>query len=62
MKKIIFVITATYTAAGVLPCLLESLRAQTDRNFEWVMIDGASIAATIDQQVLPCILSLPAIG
>ena len=39
----ISVITATYNAAAVLPRLIESLAAQTDQDFEWVVADGGSI-------------------
>lgn len=44
----ISVITATYNAAKVLPSLIESLRAQSDRGFEWIVVDGASTDGTID--------------
>ncbi len=46
-KATISVVTATYNAAGVLPRLLESLRRQTDRDFEWVVADGASSDGTV---------------
>lgn len=42
------VITATYNAASVLPALLASLRAQTWRDFEFIVIDGASTDATVE--------------
>jgi len=44
MNKItrISVITATYNAIQHLPTLVESLRGQTDKDFEWVVADGAS--------------------
>lgn len=41
------IITATYNAANVLPRLLESLRAQTDLSFEWVVMDAASTDSTL---------------
>ncbi len=44
----ISVITATFNAADQLPGLIDSLRAQSDRDFEWVVVDGASTDATID--------------
>lgn len=44
----ISVITATYNAAKVLPSLIESLRAQSDRDFEWIVVDGASTDGTVD--------------
>ncbi|MDO9241234.1 MAG: glycosyltransferase [Methylicorpusculum sp.] len=49
MKKpvTISVITATYNAAEALPGLIDSLRAQTDKEFQWVVIDGASTDDTL---------------
>ncbi|HKB60709.1 MAG TPA: glycosyltransferase [Gallionellaceae bacterium] len=41
------IVTATLNAAGQVPGLLSSLRAQTDRNFEWVVADGASSDGTL---------------
>jgi glycosyltransferase involved in cell wall biosynthesis len=38
----ISVITAAYNRAGTLPRLYESLRAQTLRDFEWVIVDDGS--------------------
>lgn len=43
----ISIITATYNAAPVLPRLIESLRAQADRDFEWIVVDGASTDDTL---------------
>ncbi len=43
----ITIITATYNAEGVLPTLIESLRAQTDKAFDWVVADGASTDNTL---------------
>lgn len=48
MKPSISIITVTYNAAAVLPGLIESLRAQADRDFEWVIVDGASADATVE--------------
>lgn len=42
------VITATLNAASSLPRLVESLRAQTDRNFEWIVADGESTDSTLE--------------
>ena len=42
MPPFFTIITATYNAAATLPRLLESLAAQTCRDFVWVAQDGAS--------------------
>lgn len=44
----ISIITATYNAAGSLQELVESLRGQTDRGFEWIVVDGASADGTVE--------------
>lgn len=44
----ISVITATFNAEAVLPNLIASLRGQTDTDFEWVVVDGASSDRTIE--------------
>lgn len=44
----ISVVTATFNASNQLPDLIASLRAQSDRNFEWIVVDGASTDTTID--------------
>lgn len=44
----ISIITATYNAANQLPQLIDSLRSQTIKNFEWVVADGCSTDATLD--------------
>lgn len=44
----ISILTVTFNAAVELPGLIDSLRAQTDRNFEWIVVDGASSDATIN--------------
>lgn len=41
-KPRVSVITATYNVANDLPRLIESLHGQTDKDFEWVVADGAS--------------------
>lgn len=41
------IVTATYNAQADLPRLIASLRAQTDRDFEWVVIDGGSTDGTL---------------
>lgn len=48
MKTTISVITVTYNAANLLSGLIDSLRAQTDRDFEWIVVDGASTDATVE--------------
>jgi len=44
----ISIITATYNAAAHLPRLIESLLAQTDQDFEWVVADGGSTDGTLE--------------
>jgi glycosyltransferase len=44
----ISVITATYNAIDHLPNLVESLRNQSDKDFEWVVADGASTDGTLE--------------
>lgn len=41
------VVTATFNAAGQLPGLVTSLRAQNDADFEWVVADGGSTDGTL---------------
>lgn len=41
------IITATFNAADYLPSLVESLRGQTDQEFQWVVIDGGSQDGTV---------------
>ncbi len=43
----ISVVTATYNCEGQLPALIDSLRSQTDRNFQWVVADGGSTDGTV---------------
>jgi glycosyltransferase involved in cell wall biosynthesis len=47
LKPTLSIITATYNAACVLPELLASLRAQTDLDFEWVVMDAGSTDGTL---------------
>jgi len=42
----ISILTATLNAAAVLPRLIACLRAQTDRDFEWIVADGGSTDGT----------------
>lgn len=48
MKPTISIITVTLNGRDVLAGLIDSLRAQTDRDFEWVVVDGASTDGTIE--------------
>jgi len=48
LNPTISVITATYNASKVLPGLIEALRSQTDRDFEWIVVDGASTDGTVE--------------
>ena len=48
MKKYkISIITATFNAMAYLPRLVESLRNQDDKDFEWVVADGSSTDGTL---------------
>lgn len=42
------IITATYNAIEHLPNLIECLRNQEDKDFEWVVADGASTDGTLE--------------
>lgn len=42
------VITATFNAMQHLPALVDSLKNQTDKEFEWVVADGASTDGTVE--------------
>lgn len=42
------IITATYNAVEHLPKLIESLRNQEDKDFEWVVADGVSTDGTLE--------------
>jgi glycosyltransferase involved in cell wall biosynthesis len=44
----ISVITATYNASEHLSKLIESLRSQTEKNFEWIVADGGSTDGTVE--------------
>lgn len=44
----ISVITATLNAAALLHFTIDSLRAQTFLDFEWIVVDGASTDATVN--------------
>jgi len=44
----ISIITATFNASSQLPDLITSLRAQSDRDFEWIVIDGGSTDSTVE--------------
>ncbi len=47
-RATISIVTATYNVANHLPRLIESLRGQIDKNFEWVVADGASTDGTLE--------------
>lgn len=44
----ISIVSATYNCIDYLPKLIESLRSQTDKNFEWVVADGDSTDGTLE--------------
>lgn len=46
-KPTVSIITATFNAEKHLPNLIASLRAQTCKDFEWVVADGASTDGTL---------------
>lgn len=48
MAQHISIITATYNAEKTLPALMDSLRQQTDYEFEWVVMDGGSTDGTVE--------------
>jgi glycosyltransferase involved in cell wall biosynthesis len=48
MSTRISIITVTHNAAMVLPGLIDSLHAQTDREFEWIVVDGVSMDGTVE--------------
>lgn len=47
-KYKISVITAAYNVEACILSLIESLRSQQDKDFEWVIIDGASTDRTLE--------------
>lgn len=47
-RATISIVTATRNAANHLPTLIESLRRQSDKDFEWVVADGASTDGTLE--------------
>lgn len=47
-KVLVTVVTPTYNRAGTLPALYESLRKQTDRRFDWLIVDDGSSDDTED--------------
>lgn len=46
-KPLISIITSTYQAASALGATIESIRKQEFRDFEWIVVDGASSDATL---------------
>lgn len=44
----ISIITAVYNAENHIQDLIESLKQQTDQNFEWVVVDGLSTDRTLE--------------
>lgn len=46
-RATISIVTATRNTVNHLPKLIESLRRQSDRDFEWVVADGASTDGTL---------------
>lgn len=48
MEYKISVITAVYNSQSVIERLIHSLRSQTYKNFEWIVVDGASTDKTLE--------------
>ncbi|WP_412473942.1 glycosyltransferase [Halobacteriovorax sp. YZS-1-1] len=44
----ISIITATFNSSKTLPLLIESLKGQIDKDFEWIISDGASNDETLE--------------
>lgn len=44
----ISIVTVTFNAAAMLSGLIDSLRNQTDRDFEWIVVDGGSTDGTVE--------------
>lgn len=47
-KYKISIITAVYNAEACISSLIESLRNQQDKDFEWIVVDGASTDRTLE--------------
>jgi len=47
-RPLITIITATYNAESTLPDLIKSIESQTNSDFEFIIIDGASTDKTLD--------------
>ena len=47
-QPLLSVITATYNAEKTISRLVDSLRAQSNQNFEWIVVDGGSTDATLE--------------
>jgi glycosyltransferase involved in cell wall biosynthesis len=47
MSQLITIITATFNAAEHLPALADSIRAQTSKDFYWIIADGGSNDETL---------------
>lgn len=47
-QPLITIITSTYNATGHLLNAIKSIRGQTYRNIEWIVVDGASKDGTLD--------------
>jgi glycosyltransferase involved in cell wall biosynthesis len=46
MRKLLTILTPTFNRAEFLPRLYESLKTQSDRDFEWLIVDDGSTDAT----------------
>ncbi len=66
-KVTLSVVTPSYNSAAQIGALIASLRAQTDRDFEWVVADGGSTDASLDMvraaaELHPVLSSQPDFG
>ena len=60
-NPVLSVVTPTYNRAHLLPCCYESLRKQTCKDFEWIIVDDGSrddtaqVAASFEDSAFPIV-------
>lgn len=47
-KPLVTIVTATFNDLDLLSATINSIRSQTYKNFEWIIIDGGSTDGTVD--------------